>query len=138
MTRSPLLQPSTSIAILRILMGLIFMSHAINRLVHASVPGFGGWLESQGFPAGEALAWSVTIFELVGGSLMVLRKFVQLFCAGEIVILITGIILVHAPNGWFVVGQTLNGPEYSVVLIVVLIAIFLAEWKEERNIRPVL
>jgi putative oxidoreductase len=133
-----LLRPSLSIALLRILMGLIFMSHAIMRLVDYSLPDFGDFLNSKGFPAGFYLAWSVTIFELVGGLLMVLRKFVKLFCFGEIIILITGIVIVHAQNGWFVVGKTLGGIEYSVVLIVVLIAIFLAEWKEERNIRPVL
>ena len=133
-----LLRPSLSIALLRIGMGLVFMSHAIIRLVDYSLPGFGEFLESKGFPAGFYLAWAVTLFELVGGLLMVLRKFVKIFCIGEMIILITGIVIVHSPNGWFVVGKTLGGPEYSVVLITVLIAVFLAEWKEERNIRPVL
>ena len=135
---SELLRPSLSIALLRIGMGLVFMSHAIIRLVDYSLPGFGEFLESKGFPAGFYLAWAVTLFELVGGLLMVLRKFVKIFCIGEMIILITGIVIVHSPNGWFVVGKTLGGPEYSVVLITVLIAVFLAEWKEERNIRPVL
>lgn len=133
-----LLRPSLSIALLRILIGLVFMSHAIARLVDYSLPGFGDFLDSKGFPAGFYLAWAVTIFELVGGLLMVLRKFVKIFCLGEMIILLTGIVIVHSPNGWFVVGKTLGGPEYSVVLITVLFAVFLAEWKEERNIRPVL
>jgi putative oxidoreductase len=135
---SELLRPSLSIALLRIGMGLVFMSHAIIRLVDYSLPGFGDFLSSRGFPAGFYLAWAVTIFELVGGLLMVSRKFVKWFCIGETIILLTGIVIVHSPNGWFVVGKTLGGPEYSVVLITVLTAIFLAEWKEERNIRPVL
>ena len=71
-----LLRPSLSIALLRIGMGLVFMSHAIVRLVDYSLPGFGEFLESKGFPAGFYLAWAVTLFELVGGLLMVLRKFV--------------------------------------------------------------
>lgn len=111
-------------------MGLVFMAHAIARLIDYSLPDFGEFLDGKGFPAGFYLAWAVTIFELFGGLLMVMRKFVKLFCVGEIIVLLTGILIVHSPNGWFVVGKTLNGVEYSVVLIIVLIAIFLAEWKE--------
>ncbi len=133
-----ILQPSLSIAILRILMGLVFMAHAVARLVDYSLPGFGDFLDGKGFPGGFYLAWTITLFELVGGLLMVFRKFVKLFCIGEIIILATGIIIVHASSGWFVVGKTLGGMEYSVVLIVVLASIFIAERKEERNIRPVL
>ena len=33
-----------------------------------------------------------------------------------------GIVLVHAPSGWFVVGGGRNGMEYSVLLIAVLLA----------------
>ncbi|HEV7779873.1 MAG TPA: DoxX family protein [Chitinophagaceae bacterium] len=133
-----MLQPSLSIALLRMLMGLVFMAHATIRLVDYSLPGFGEFLNSKGFPGGFYLAWIVTIFELLGGLLMVMRKFVKLFCAIEVLILLTGIVIVHSSAGWFVVGKTLGGMEYSVVLIIVLTAIFLAEWKEERNIRPVL
>lgn len=132
------LAPSLSIAILRMLMGLVFMAHGIARLVDYSLPGFGDFLDSKGFPAGFYLAWAVTIFELAGGLLMVLRKFVKWFCIGEIIILLTGIVIVHSPNGWFVVGKTLGGVEYSVVLITVLAAIFIAERKFDRNIRQVL
>ena len=54
------------------------------------------------------------------------------------IILITGIITVHSENGWFVVGRSLNGVEYSIVLITILTAIFIAERKAERNISPLL
>lgn len=122
-----LLGPTISIAILRMMLGMIFMAHAIARLVDYSLPGFGDFLSSKGFPLGFYLAWAVTLFELIGGLLMVFRRFVKVFCIGEMIILLTGIFLVHAPNGWFVVGKTLGGVEYSVVLIVVLLAVFLSE-----------
>lgn len=118
-------------------MGLVFMAHATIRLVDYSLPGFGAFLTGKGFPGGFYLAWAITLFELAGGLLMLFRKFVKWFCAGEIIILLTGIVLVHAPNGWFVVGKTLGGAEYSVVLVMVLLAVFLAEWKAERDTRPV-
>lgn len=125
----PLLQPSYSIALLRMAMGAVFMSHAIVRLWDYSLPGFGEFLSLKGFPAGFYLAWGITLFELIGGLLLVFRKYVRVICAGEIIILVTGIILVHAPNGWFVVGKTLGGMEYSVVLIIILLSLILAESK---------
>lgn len=103
------------------------MAHATIRLADYSLPGFGKFLDGKGFPAGFYLAWAVTLFELVGGMLMVLRRFVKIFCIGETIILITGIITVHSGIGWFVVGYTKGGMEYSVVLITILAAIFIAE-----------
>ena len=87
---------------------------------------------------GFYLAWAVTLFELAGGVLMFFLFFVKIFCIGEMIILITGIITVHGENGWFVVGRSLNGIEYSIVLITILIAIFIAERKASRNIAPLL
>ncbi len=124
-----LLKPTLSIALLRIAVGLIFFLHAGARIYTNSFSGFGEFLTSKGFPAGYYLAWAITMFELLGGIAMILRYFVKLFCIGEIVILITGIVLVHWQNGWFTVGMTLGGIEYSVVLIIILVSILVAESK---------
>ena len=124
-----LLRPNVPIALLRMLMGLIFAAHAFARIYLNTFSQFGDFLESKGFPAGYALAWAITIFELVGGILLFLRLFVRIICIGEIIILLTGIVLVHWQNGWFVVGMTLGGIEYSVVLIIILFSIIVAESK---------
>jgi putative oxidoreductase len=120
-----------SIGILRMLMGIVFLLHASARIYENSFIGFGGFLDSKGFPFGVYLAWAITLFELLGGLAMFFRYFVKLFCLGEIIILLTGIVIVHWQNGWFVVGKTLGGIEYSVVLIMILISIFIAEYKKE-------
>ena len=133
-----LFKPTYSIAALRMMMGVVFLLHAAVRIYNNTLPGFGDFLQGKGFPFGFYLAWAVTLFELTGGVLMLLRFFVKIFCIGEMIILITGIITVHSENGWFVVGRSLNGVEYSVVLITILTAIFLAERKAERNISPLL
>lgn len=133
-----LLKPSHSIAALRMMMGIVFILHAAVRVYNNTLPGFGNFLDGKGFPLGFYLAWTVTLFELVGGVLMFFRYFVKIFCIGEMIILITGIITVHSENGWFVVGRSLNGIEYSIVLITVLTAIFIAERKASRNIAPLL
>ena len=133
-----LFKPSYSIAALRMMMGIIFILHAAVRVYNNTLPGFGDFLDAKGFPFGFYLAWAVTLFELIGGVLMFLRYFVRVFCVGEIIILITGIVTVHAENGWFVVGRSLNGIEYSIVLITILSAIFIAERKAARNISRLL
>ncbi len=133
-----LFKPSYPIAALRMMMGIIFILHAAVRIYNNTLPGFGNFLEDKGFPMGFYLAWAVTMFELIGGIMMFLRYLVRVFCLGEIIILITGIVTVHAEHGWFVVGRSLNGIEYSIVLITILTAIFIAERKASRNISHLL
>ena len=138
MSVNNLFKPNYSIAALRMMMGIVFLLHAGVRIYNNTLPGFGDFLYEKGFPLGFYLAWTVTLFELVGGILMFLRLFVMVFCIGEMIILITGIITVHGENGWFVVGRSLNGIEYSIVLITILTAIFIAERKAARNISHLL
>lgn len=107
--------------------GLIFI-HGAARFAYGGVEPFGGWLESQGFPFGLQQAWAVTIYELVAPLFIVARRFVTLACLGHIFILSVGLVLVHAPAGWFVVGLGRNGVEYSVLLITSLIAVAWAHW----------
>jgi putative oxidoreductase len=102
--------------------GLIWI-HGAARLSAGGVEPFGGWLEGQGFPFGLQQAWAVTIYELVAPLFIIAGRFVTIACLGHIFILCIGLVLVHAPNGWFVVGLGRNGVEYSVILIACLIAV---------------
>jgi putative oxidoreductase len=133
-----LFKPTYSIAALRMMMGIVFILHAGVRVYNNTLPGFGDFLHDKGFPFGFYLAWFITLFELVGGVLIFFRYWVKIFCIGEIIILIIGIITVHQENRWFALGDSLNGAEYSLVLITILTAIFIAERKAERNITPLL
>jgi putative oxidoreductase len=114
--------------------GLIFI-HGASRLYFGGVEPFGGWLESQGFPFGVQQAWAVTIYELVAPLFIIARRFVTIACLGHIFILSVGLVLVHAPAGWFVVGLGRNGVEYSVLLILSLIAIAWAHWPAWARLR---
>lgn len=138
MNADNLFKPNYSIAALRMMMGVVFILHAAVRIYNNTLPNFGNFLDGKGFPFGYYLAWAVTLFELGGGILMFFRYLVRVFCLGEIIILIVGIITVHWENGWFVVGMSLGGAEYSVVLITILFAIYIAERKAERNISHLL
>lgn len=108
---------------LRVTVALLIFIHGAARLIAGGVVPFGVWLDSIGFPAGFALAAAVTAYELIAPLFILARRFVTLACLGHIFILFLGMILVHLPAGWFVVGLGRNGMEYSVLLIAVLGAV---------------
>jgi putative oxidoreductase len=112
-----------ALEIIRIVVALLILIHGAARLAAGGVVPFGTWLESIGFPVGIAFASAVTAYELIAPLLILARRFVTLMCIGHIGILFLGMILVHLPAGWFVVGLGRNGMEYSVLLIAVLGAV---------------
>jgi len=123
MKNFPFTSETTALKLLRIIAGLILTAHGSIRLYAGTVNGFGEFLNSQGFMIGVAIAWFLTIFEIAGGLLMAAGFFKKWIAAVFIIELLMGIILVHAGNGWFVVGYQSGGVEYSVLLIIVLLVI---------------
>ena len=108
-----------ALVVLRMVVAGLIVLHGVSRLALGVVDDFGGFLDLVGFPAGAALAWTITLVEIGGGVLLALGYFVRPLCAFFVVQLVAGIALVHFPEGWFVVGAGRNGMEYSVLLIVV-------------------
>jgi putative oxidoreductase len=117
-----------SLDFIRVAVAVLIFIHGATRASIGGVEPFGEWLGSQGFPFGLQQAWAVTIYELTSPLLILARRFVTIACLGHIFILSVGLVLVHAPNGWFVVGAGRNGVEYSVLLIAALIAIAWTHW----------
>jgi putative oxidoreductase len=69
---------------------------------------------------------------MVGAILLILGRFVPWVAAGYILILSAGIALVHAREGWFVVGAGRNGVEYSLLLIACLSSLILGRLRSQR------
>lgn len=115
---------------MRIIVALLILIHGVYRLTMGGVEPFGIWLGSLGFPFGYGWAFAVTLYELVGPLLMLARRWTSLAALGHAAILSLGLVLVHLPAGWFVVGAGRNGVEYSVLLIAALIAIAWAWWPQ--------
>lgn len=120
----PQLPAAPALMTMRILLGIIFIIHACARLYLNTVPGFGQFLESQGMPLGLVLAWGVTLGELVGGSLLVLGRWVRWAVLFHTTVILMGIFLVHLKNGWFVVGQHTGGVEYSLLILAALAVVY--------------
>jgi putative oxidoreductase len=126
--------PRAALAIeaLRITVAILILIHGIYRLTAGLVEPFGIWLGSLGFPFGYAWAMAVTLYELAGPGLMLVRRWTSFAALGHAGILTLGLILVHLPAGWFVVGAGRNGVEYSVLLIAVLLAVAWTWWPARR------
>jgi putative oxidoreductase len=131
----PLVNPSLGIHIIRITLAILVGIHGMHGLLHPpSIDGFGQYLASLGFPQGTALAWIICIFQVGAGVLLIINRLVIIACILDILILATGIYLIHMHEGWFVVGPGKDGVEYSLALIAGLVAVLLAYWPKNNAV----
>ena len=108
---------------LRLTVAGLIAAHGWARLLAGGVDPFGAWLTSQSIPVGPAVAWSITVLEIVGTPLLAAGRFAFSLSLMYAAIYAVGIVMVHAKAGWFVVGLGRNGAEYSVLLIVALLCV---------------
>lgn len=120
---SPRTRAETVLLIQRILLSGIIAAHGWARWVSDAVEPFGAWLNGQELPFGLAIAYFITALEILGTPLLAVGRFTVCLCLLYSAIYIAGIFLVHAPEGWFVVGLGRNGMEYSVLLVVCLLGL---------------
>ena len=111
------------LAIVRGAAAAMMVIHGAARIQSGGVAPFGEFLSENHVPFGTALAWAITAVEIAGGLTLAAGRFVRPLCAWFVVELLAGIALVHGREGWFVVGGGRNGVEYSVLLIVCLLAV---------------
>ncbi|MBL8523994.1 MAG: DoxX family protein [Betaproteobacteria bacterium] len=111
-----------ALMLIRLALAGLIAAHGWARLIGGGVVPFGNWLDSQGIPFGFAVAAAVTAIEIIGTPLLALRRWVLSLAIAYAAIYVVGIVMVHAKAGWFVVGLGRNGSEYSVLLIVCLLA----------------
>lgn len=123
MKQFPYLGQHTSVIFLRIVVAVIFMAHALTRLYNNSIEQFAEYLNTKGLVYGNALVWLLTVFEIAGSLLLAAGFFRRILSLVFIGILVLGIILIHAAEGWFVGEHGTGGMEYSVLMIAALIVI---------------
>jgi putative oxidoreductase len=100
--------------VLRLALGAMWLSHGlVLKLMTFGIAGLAGWLASIGLPA--ALAWPLTLAEILGGVLILAGWHGRVVSAGLIPILL-GATWVHAGNGW-VFTNAQGGWEYPVFLL---------------------
>lgn len=108
---------NTALAILRVVVGLVFMVHGWNKFM----VGFDAVSESfgkMGIPVPMPAAVTVAIVELLCGLALILGLYVRLTSLPLMVVMIVAIFVTHLPNGFFV-GN--SGYEYTLVLLTCLV-----------------
>jgi putative oxidoreductase len=120
-------QTRWGVTILRVAVASIFVVHGIARAVLGIVDDFGAFLGASGLPAGAAVAWVLTVVEIVGGLALAAGLLVRPLAVWFGAQIATGIAMVHAKAGWFVVGAGRNGAEYSVLILACLLAVALTD-----------
>jgi len=120
---------------LRLAVAIILLMHSIPGMFNNGINDFGRlYLNEIGFaPMGIPLAWAIKLSHVVAAVCLLFNKYVKPASIVTIFILITGIIMVHFKEGWFVVGGGRNGVEFNFLLIVVLLTfIFPNGLKKEK------
>lgn len=113
----------TPTLVLRITLAAVFFMHGIPSIFTGAVNNFGNlYLNEVGFaPIGLPLAWMIKLSHVACAVLLILNRYIRVAALITIPILVAGIIMIHAAEGWFVVGAGRNGVEFNVVLIGVLV-----------------
>jgi putative oxidoreductase len=133
MKKFPFITLDRSLIVLRVATAGMFLAHSIVRICNGTMPRFADFMENKGFPFGMLIVILITIFETVGGILMLLGYYSRWMAAGFIFLLLMGNMIIHWENGWFVGEHGSGGMEYSFELVFALIVIAAAD--EEKQLR---
>lgn len=106
------------LTVLRVSLGVMWIAHALLKLLVFTLPGTAQYFVSIGFPG--FLAYPVFAAELLGGIALLLGVYARQ-AALALVPVMAVVAWVHAPNGW-VHTSAGGGWEYPVFLIAVSIA----------------
>ncbi|NWG92452.1 MAG: DoxX family protein [Parvularculaceae bacterium] len=115
---NPPLSQAAGMVILRLTLCTLVFIHGYWRATKGGVAPFGEWLTSQGTPFGAEAAIAVTGYELIAAPTLALGLFRPILATIFAAIYAAGMVMVHLPFGWFVVGAGRNGMEYSALLII--------------------
>lgn len=119
-----------SLLAVRLVVGSVFMAHGAQQLFGAfDGPGLASTMSSRG-PGGGGIIGLLTAIGLFFGGAGIMTGFLARFsAAANIIIMIGAILLIHAPNGFFLVNaryQYMGGFEYNIVLIGLCLPILIA------------
>ena len=109
------------ITLLRVSLGVMWISHALLKLIVYSLPGTAQFFESVGIPG--FLAYPVFAVELVGGTALVLGIYARQVSLALVPVMIAA-AAVHVPNGWVFTSPG-GGWEYPVFLAIASIVLWL-------------
>jgi putative oxidoreductase len=110
------------IAILRIMVGIVFIMHGSQKLFTFGYQGVVGSMGQMGIPAPEISAVLIIAAEFVGGILLLLGLFTRVAALPVAFAMLVAVLQVHLKNGFFAGG---GGYEFALTLAVAAAALVL-------------
>jgi putative oxidoreductase len=106
------------IMLLRVALGVMWIAHALLKLVVFTLPGTAAFFETVGLPG--FLAYPVFAAELIGGVVILLGIYARYFSLILLPILLVA-TWVHFPNGWVHTSPN-GGWEFPLFLVIASLA----------------
>lgn len=103
---------------LRVSLAVVFLAHALLKLLVFTLPGTAAWFALQGFPGWTA--YPVFVIEL-GGAILLALGLHSRAAAVALLPVMLGALAVHAGNGWAFTSPN-GGWEYPALVIALLVA----------------
>ncbi len=114
-----------ALLILRVALGATFIMHGYPKLFPSGPAGFGGFVQSLGFPIPMAFAWIVSLVEFAGGIAMILGLFVRYAGALMVIEMAVTSIKVKMGGGVGFIGARGAGWELDFLLLAIALAVVL-------------
>ncbi|MFW6088229.1 MAG: DoxX family protein [Gemmatimonadota bacterium] len=115
------MNPELGLTILRVVLGVVFIAHGLPKLT-GGIEGTAQFFGQLGIPAPLVAAWFIALLETLGGIALLIGLFVTPVALLLTAHMLTGLILVHASNGFYVIGPGTGGIEFNLVLAASLLA----------------
>jgi len=109
------------VTVLRVSLGIMWIAHALLKLLVFTLPGTAQFFASVGLPG--VLAYPVFIAELAGGVALVLGVYARQVALALVPIMVVA-AGVHLPNGWVHTSPG-GGWEYPAFLVAASVALWL-------------
>jgi putative oxidoreductase len=121
MNPSSLSASQFGVAALRVSLGVMWIAHALLKLLVFTLPGTAQFFTSVGYPSWAA--YPVFAVELIGGAMLVLGVYARQVSLALLPVMLAA-AWVHVPNGWVFTSPN-GGWEYPVFLAVASAALWL-------------
>ena len=116
------LNPGWGLAVVRIVTGIVFFVHGLQKLTEFGFGGFAGFLTQLGIPGASVAAVVVILVELLGGLALILGIGTRFVAIPLAIDMLVALLTVHLPAGFFVQN---GGYEFVLLLLAANIALLL-------------
>jgi len=129
--------PPWGAALLRVMLGVIYVAHGYYAYAVVTVPELAGYVVRMNYPLliSELLGWYLVIAHLLGGGLMVVGLWTRAATIAQLPIMFSAVFFLHWSQGFFMRGMTIDTPqgqrviaagyEFSLLVLVATISLVL-------------